>query len=32
MRVLVKILLRDVIGVTGEDDWKDNIDGHRCGR
>ena len=29
MRVLVKITLRGV-GVTGEDDCKHNVDGHRC--
>ena len=32
VRVLVKTLLRDVIGVTGEDDCKENVDGHRCDR
>ena len=31
MRVIVKVTLRDV-GVTDEDDWKDNVGGHRCDR
>ena len=28
--MLVKIMLRDIIGVTGEGDCKNNVEGCRC--